>query len=127
MDAFLHKARLSVLAVECEMNGARTRVPASFPRPPAVATERKRLVLWPSSTASRWPPIGLLWSHGLATRAAQEVSGKGDCELSSDGRDRVFDVSFGSDRRRLGVWDAGIGETFRAAGRQRGESPLVRG
>src|SRR5271163_4814571 len=80
-----------------------------------------------TSTASRWPPIGLLWSHGLATRAAQEVSGKGDCELSSDGRDRVFDVSFGSDRRRLGVWDAGIGETFRAAGRQRGESPLVRG
>ena len=39
------------------------RVPASFPRPPAVATERKRLVLWPSRrgksqpTPSERPPL----------------------------------------------------------------------
>src|ERR1019366_9328954 len=80
-----------------------------------------------NSTASRRPSIGRLGSHGLATRAAYEGSGQGDGELSSHRRDRVFDVSLGSDRRRLGVWDAWIGETFRAAGGQRGESPLVRG
>src|SRR5271155_4784610 len=39
------------------------RVPASFPRPPAVATDRKRLVLWPSRrgksqpTPSERPPL----------------------------------------------------------------------
>jgi hypothetical protein len=62
----------------------------------------------------------------LATWAAREGSGQRDRELSSDRRDRVFDMPFGSDWRRLGVWDARIGETFRAAGGLSGESPLVR-
>ena len=35
--------------------------------------------------------------------------------------DRIFDMSFGSDWRRLWVWDARIGETFGAAGGLRGE------
>src|SRR5271166_6260060 len=69
------------------------------------------------------------WSSwkGLATRAAQEGSSQRDRELSSDCRDRVFDMPFGSDRRRLGVWDGWIYEMFGAAGGLRGESPLVRG
>jgi hypothetical protein len=85
----------------------------------------------PSSTVSRRSSV--VWSHrwssweGLAAGAAQQGSGQRDCELSSDCRDRVFDMSFGSDRRRLGVWDGWICEMFGAAGGLRGESPLVRG
>src|SRR5271165_5251959 len=86
-----------------------------------------------SSTVSRRSSVGWsLWHRwssweGLATRAAQEGSSQRDRELSSDCRDRVFDMPFGSDRRRLGVWDGWIYEMFGAAGGLRGESPLVRG
>ena len=73
------------------------------------------------------PPIGWSWSDRLATRAAQEVSGQRDRQLSSDGRDRVLDVPLGSDRRRLGVVDGWKVEVFRGAGALRGEWPLVRG
>jgi len=71
--------------------------------------------------------MGSPWWQGLATRAAHEGSSQRDRELSSDRRDRIFDIPFESDWRRLGVWDASIGKTFCAAGSLRGESPLVRG
>ncbi len=41
-----------------------------------------------------------------------EVFGPRDRELSSDRRDQVFDVPFGSDRRRLGVLDERVTEPF---------------
>src|SRR5271165_3089331 len=86
-----------------------------------------------NSTVSRRSSVGWsLWHRwssweGLATRAAQEGSSQRDRELSSDCRDRVFEMPFGSDRRRRGVWDGWICEMFGAAGGLRGESPLVRG
>src|SRR5271157_2260592 len=75
-----------------------------------------------NSTVSRRSSVGWSvwhrWSswEGLATRAAQQGSSQRDRELSSDCRDRVFDMPFGSDRRRLGVWDGWIYEMFGAAG-----------
>jgi hypothetical protein len=55
-----------------------------------------------NSTVSRRSTIRRFWSDGLATRTAHEGSGQCDRELSSDCRDRAFDVPLGSDRRRFG-------------------------
>src|SRR5271157_5893624 len=105
------------------------RLPASQPIHETQQVSRQTL----SSTVSRRSSVGWsLWHRwssweGLATRAAQEGSSQRDRELSSDCRDRVFDMPFGSDRRRRGVWDGWIYEMFGAAGGLRGESPLVRG
>src|SRR5208337_1836975 len=63
----------------------------------------------------------------MATWAAHEGFGQRDRELSADRRDRVFDVSFGSDRRRLWVLDGRVTEPSGDAWGLRGESPLVRG
>src|SRR5271165_3258767 len=82
---------------------------------------------FPTSTVSRRSSIRRSQWQGLATGAAGEGSRQRDREASSDRGDRIFDVPFGSDWRRLGVWDARIAEAFRAAGGLRGESPLVRG
>jgi hypothetical protein len=70
--------------------------------------------------------------EGIAKRAADgravpSAGDQRDRELPSDRGDRIVDMSFGWDWRRLWVWDARIGETFSAGGGLRGESPLVRG
>src|SRR5208283_2394557 len=72
-------------------------------------------------TVSRRSSIRRSQWQGLATGAAGEGSRQRDRELSSDRGDRIFDVPFGSDWRSLGVWDAGIGEAFRATRGLRGD------
>src|SRR5271166_4559819 len=58
------------------------------------------------------------------------TSHKGFCErdgeMFSDRRDRVFDVTFGPDRRRHGVENLWVPEASCAARMLRGESPPVR-
>jgi hypothetical protein len=54
-------------------------------------------------------------SEGLATWAVHKGSSQRERDLSSDCRDRVFGMLFGSDRRRLRVWDGRAREMFGAA------------
>src|SRR5258705_5990147 len=54
----------------------------------------------------------------VATRASREGPGESDDEASPHGGDRVRDVAFGSDRRRLWVGNPGEWQIARAAGRK---------
>src|SRR5207244_1116144 len=65
----------------------------------------------------------------VATRASREGPGESDDEESSHGGDRVWNVAFGSDRRRLWVGNPREWQIARAAGRKvvlRGEWRRVR-
>ena len=65
----------------------------------------------------------------VATRASREGSGESDDEASTHGRDRVWDVALGSDRRRLWVGNRREWQIAGAAQRKvvlRGEGRPVR-
>src|SRR5271166_1769707 len=64
--------------------------------------------------------------HCLTAWTSREGLGKRDGEMFSDRRDRVFDVTFGPDRRSCGVENLWVTEASCAARRLRGESPPVR-
>ena len=70
-----------------------------------------------------------LADRGVATRASREGPGESDDEASSHGRDRVWDVALGSDRRRLWVGNRREWQIAGAAQRKvvlRGEGRPVR-
>src|SRR5271167_5023470 len=54
----------------------------------------------------------------IATRASREGSGEGGYKASPQGGDRVRNVAFGSDRRRLWVDNSREWQIARAAGRK---------
>src|SRR5271157_2911628 len=63
---------------------------------------------------------GCRWSgRRLTAWTSREGFCERDGEAFSDRRDRVFDVAFGTDRRRLGVDNRRVGEASCAAGRLR--------
>ena len=64
--------------------------------------------------------------HCLTAWTSHKCFCECDGEMFSDRRDRVFDVTFGSDRRRRGVGNLWVTEASCAARRLRGESLPVR-
>jgi hypothetical protein len=82
-----------------------------------------------SLTASVIGNSECLADRGVATRASREGPGESDDEASSHGRDRVWDVALGSDRRRLWVGNRREWQIAGAAQRKvvlRGEGRPVR-
>ena len=79
----------------------------------------------PASTVYFYCVINAIGLQVVGRRLTAWTSREGFCERDgeafSDRRDRVFDVAFGTDRRRLGVNNRRVGEASCAAGRLRGE------
>ena len=84
---------------------------------------------WANLTASIiWNPLGFA-NRRVAARASRERPGERDDEVSAQGCNRVWDMSFGSDRRRLWVGNRGEGQIPSRARRKsvlRGEGRRVR-
>src|SRR5258705_13219293 len=90
-------------------------------RPVAVTETRAEKFQWLANLSLTASVIGnscRFADRRVATRASREGPGESDDEASPHGGDRVRDVAFGSDRRRLWVGNPGEWQIARAAGRK---------
>src|SRR5271155_2332561 len=90
----------------------------SGPGPDGPSRNDTRVFQHPASlTASVIGNSERLADRRIATRASREGPGEGGDEASPHGGDRIRDVAFGSDRRRLWVDNTREWQIARAAGR----------